>query len=50
MKKTPKAERHTVFLTPPQSEFLKREAGKKGITVSDLVRRIVDYYMEAEGV
>ncbi len=39
-------QRQTVFLTEPQAEFLKREAEKLGITVSELLRRIVDSYRE----
>ena len=30
-----------VTLKDPQAEFLKREAEKLGITVSDLIRRII---------
>jgi hypothetical protein len=32
----------------PQAEFLKREAEKFGITVSDLIRKIIDQYREAK--
>jgi hypothetical protein len=39
--------RQTVTLTDPQSDFLKRDAKEKGITVSDLIRRIIDAYREA---
>ena len=38
--------RQMVTLTKPQIEFLKREAEKLGITVSDLIRRIVDQHRE----
>ena len=38
--------RYTVTVKDPQAEFLKREAEKYGITVSDLIRRIVDQYRE----
>lgn len=33
-----------VSFTAPQDEYLKREAGRLGISISDLVRRIVDAY------
>ena len=39
-------QRQTVFLIDPQAEFLKREAERLGITVSELIRRIVDSYRE----
>lgn len=35
-----------VRLTDPQAEFLKREAGRLGISVSDLIRRIIDRHRE----
>jgi predicted DNA-binding ribbon-helix-helix protein len=40
--------RQTVTLTTPQSDFLKRLAKEKGITVSDLIRRIIDEYRESK--
>jgi Ribbon-helix-helix protein, copG family len=40
--------RQSVTLTTPQLEFLKREAERLGITVSDLIRRIIDRYRERE--
>ena len=36
-----------VSLTEPQIAFLKAEAAKFGISVSELIRRIVDKYREA---
>jgi hypothetical protein len=39
-----KLQRRPVFLTAPQLQCLQREAEKLGITVSDLVRRIVDQW------
>lgn len=40
--------RQTVTLKDPQAEFLKREAEKYGITISDLIRRIIDQYRESK--
>src|SRR5690349_1367025 len=37
-----------ISFTDPQEAFLKREAKKLGISVSDLVRRIVDQYREGK--
>lgn len=37
-----------VSLTEPQVAFLKREAEKLGISMSDLIRRIVDSYREGK--
>jgi hypothetical protein len=37
----------SVSLTPPQLAFLEKEARRLGITVADLIRRIVDQYREA---
>jgi predicted DNA-binding ribbon-helix-helix protein len=34
--------RQSITLTKPQMAFLKKEAAKLGISVSDLIRRIVD--------
>jgi hypothetical protein len=36
----------SVSLTPPQLAFLEEEARRLGITVADLIRRIVDQYRE----
>ena len=41
--------RQSVTLTEPQFAFLKSEAERLGITVSDLIRRIVDQYREGRG-
>lgn len=38
--------RHTVSLSDPQLAFLEKEADRLGITVSDLIRRIIDAYRE----
>lgn len=38
-----------VSLTEPQITFLKAEAERLGISVSDLIRRIIDQYREARG-
>ena len=38
--------KQSVTLTVPQLEFLKKEAQRLGITVSDVIRRIVDAYRE----
>lgn len=38
--------RQSVVLTKPQIAFLKKEADQLGITVSDLIRRIIDKYRE----
>ena len=38
--------RQTVTLTDPQSESLKLEAKEKGISVSELIRRIIDQYRD----
>ncbi len=45
-----KAVRQTVTLTKPQAAYLKREAKRLGVTVSELIRRIVDEFRyEGEG-
>jgi predicted DNA-binding ribbon-helix-helix protein len=41
------AMRQSVTLKDQQAELLKREAKKFGITVSDLIRRIIDEWREA---
>lgn len=38
----------TVSLTEPQLAFLKEEAERLGISVGDLIRRIVDQYRKAQ--
>jgi hypothetical protein len=38
--------RQSVTLTDPQLVFLKKEAKRLGISVSDLIRRIIDQYRE----
>ena len=45
MKRLP---RMTVSLTEPQLAFLKEEAERLGISVGDLIRRIVDQYRKAQ--
>ena len=35
-----------ITMTAPQDVFLRREAERLGITVADLVRRIIDIYRE----
>jgi hypothetical protein len=40
------APRQMVTLTKPQAEFLKLEAERLGITVSEAIRRIIDAYRE----
>ena len=37
-----------ISLTEPQAEFLGREAARLGISVADLIRRIVDQYRKNE--
>ena len=37
-----------ISFTDPQVEFLKREAERLGISVADLVRRIVDLFREGK--
>jgi hypothetical protein len=37
-----------ISFTGPQEIFLKQEAERLGISVSDLVRRIVDQYREGK--
>jgi hypothetical protein len=38
--------RQTVTFTKPQLAFLRAEAERLGITVADLIRRIIDAYRE----
>lgn len=40
--------RQSITLTIPQHEILKQEADKLGISVSDLIRRIVDAWRDAQ--
>lgn len=40
-------EKRSIILSRKQASFLKREAGRIGITVSDLIRRIIDEYRRA---
>lgn len=37
-----------IQITKPQSEFLLLEAGKLNISVSDLIRRILDHFIESK--
>jgi hypothetical protein len=37
-----------ISLTEPQDAFLKREAERLGISVADLIRRIIDLYREGK--
>jgi hypothetical protein len=39
--------RRSVLLTDPQTAFLNAEAARLGITVADLIRRIIDQHREA---
>jgi hypothetical protein len=43
-----KTQRQMVNLTGPQFEYVKREASRLGITVSDLIRRIIDQHREGK--
>ena len=43
-----KTHQQGIGLTPPQVEFLKKEAERLGISVSDLIRRIIDAYREGK--
>jgi hypothetical protein len=38
--------RQMVSLTSPQISFLKEEAARLGVSVSDLIRRIIDAYRD----
>jgi hypothetical protein len=42
------APRQMVTLTKPQSEFLKLEAERLGVTVSEVIRRIIDQHREGK--
>ena len=41
-----KTHQQGIRLTTPQVEFLQKEAERLGISVSDLIRRIIDAYRE----
>ena len=41
---TTKGHKQTITFTAPQAEYLKIEAARLGISVADLVRRIIDHY------
>jgi predicted DNA-binding ribbon-helix-helix protein len=41
--------RTSLPLSTPQHEWLKREAERMGISISDLIRRIIDAYRESKG-
>jgi hypothetical protein len=38
--------KQSIVLTKPQSDFLKEEAERLGISAADLIRRIIDRYRE----
>ena len=40
--------KQSVVFTSPQHAFLEKEACRLGISVSDLVRRIIDQYRETK--
>ena len=40
--------KQSVVFTAPQHAFLEKEACRLGISVSDLVRRIIDQYRETK--
>jgi hypothetical protein len=40
----------SINFSEPASEFLKAEADKLGISVSELIRRIIDAYRESRNV
>jgi hypothetical protein len=39
--------RQTITFTAPQMTFLKEESARLGITIGELLRRIIDAYREA---
>lgn len=39
--------RRSIVLTDPQAAFLQAEAMRLGITMADLIRRIIDQYRDA---
>ncbi len=43
----PMMTKHMVSLTDPQAAYLKAEAQKLGISVADLIRRIIDQHRSA---
>jgi hypothetical protein len=40
--------RRSILLTDPQIAFLQAEAARLGITVADLIRRIIDKHRETK--
>lgn len=40
--------RQSVTLSRPQHEYLRREAERLGISMSDLIRRIIDQHREGK--
>ena len=40
--------RQMVTLTAPQMDYLKAEASRLGVTVSDLIRRIIDQHRDGK--
>ena len=40
--------RQMISLTKPQADYLKSEAKRLGISVSDLIRRVIDAYREGK--
>jgi hypothetical protein len=44
------APRQMVTLTKPQAEYLKLEAERLGITISEVIRRIIDQHREQKEI
>jgi hypothetical protein len=42
--------RRSILLTDPQATFRQEQAARLGISVADLIRRIIDEFREAKGV
>lgn len=40
--------RQMISLTEPQTDFLKAEAARLGISMSDLIRRIIDQHRDQQ--
>ena len=40
-------QKRLISLTDPQTDFLKKEAARLGITLADVIRRIIDVHREA---
>ena len=40
--------RHMISITDPQHDFLKRESERLGISIADLIRRIIDTHREGK--